>query len=90
MSKLTFLEMLDEWVTTANFVELNACAFKIREMLKNWGRIVDEMEADKGSFLWKDSFALAIHKEHKQLLKLVKRARKLYGKKPVKIEKKSF
>jgi hypothetical protein len=84
MSKQTFLEMLDEWITTANFTEINACAFKVREMLKNWGRVVDEMEADRGSFLWKDPFALAIHKEHKQLLKLVKKARKLYGKKAAK------
>jgi len=89
MSKLTFLEMFNEWVTTANFTELNACAFKVRECLKNWGRVVEEMEADKESFLWKDSFALAIRKEYNELQRLVKKARKLYGKKKTKRSPKS-
>ena len=77
----TFLEMFDEWITTANFEELDKCCFKVQEALKNWGRVVNEMEADKGSFLWRDPFALAIMKEYKALLKLDKKAGKLYDKK---------
>lgn len=79
--KQTFLEMLDEWITTANFKELDNCCFKVREALRNWGRVVREMEEDKGSFLWKDPFALAVMKEYKVLLKLDKKAEKLYVKK---------
>jgi hypothetical protein len=70
--------MFDEWITTANFEELDKCCFKVQEALKNWGRVVQEMEADKGSFLWRDPFALAIMKEYKVLLKLNKKAAKLY------------
>ena len=81
MSKLSFLEMFDEWITTANFTELDRCVFKVQEALRNWGRVVDEMESDKGSFLWKDPFALAVRKEYNILLKLDKKAAKLYEKK---------
>jgi hypothetical protein len=80
MSKLSFLEMFDEWITTANFTELDRCVFKVQEALRNWGRVVDEMESDKGSFLWKDPFALAVRKEYNILLKLDKKAAKLYEK----------
>lgn len=73
--------MFDEWITTANFTELDRCVFKVQEALRNWGRVVDEMESDKESFLWKDSFALAVRKEYKELLKLDKKAAKLYEKK---------
>ncbi len=78
MKRLTFLEMLDEWITTANFVELDGICWKVQEALRNWGRVVSEMEADKGSFLWKDPFALAVRKEYNILLKLDKKAAKLY------------
>jgi hypothetical protein len=80
MSK-PFLEQLESWIDLEDFVELERCEFKVAEMLKNYGRVVAEMEEDKESFLWKDSMALAIHKELKKLKALVKRVDTLYKKK---------
>jgi hypothetical protein len=79
MSK-PFLEQLESWVDLEDFVELERCEFKVAEMLKNYGRVVAEMEEDKESFLWKDSMALAIHRELKKLKALVKRVDTLYKK----------
>jgi hypothetical protein len=86
MSK-PFLEQLEGWIDLEDFIELQRCEFKVAEMLKNYGRIVAEMEEDKESFLWKDSMALAIHKELKKLKALVKKVDILY-KKTVKQKKK--
>ncbi len=80
MSK-PFLEQLESWVDLEDFVELERCEFKVAEMLKNYGRVVAEMEEDKSSFLWQDSMALAVHKELKKLKALVKRVDTLYKKK---------
>jgi len=79
MSK-PFLEQLESWIDLEDFVELQRCEFKVAEMLKNYGRVVAEMEEDKSSFLWNDSMALAIHKELKKLKALVKRVDTLYKK----------
>lgn len=76
-----FLEQLEGWIETENFIELDRCEFKVSEMLRNYGRVVDEMEADKTSFLWKDNFALAIRAELKKLRSLVKLADKAYKRK---------
>jgi hypothetical protein len=80
MSK-PFLEQLESWIDLEDFVELERCEFKVAEMLKNYGRVVAEMEEDKSSFLWQDSMALAVHKELKRLKALVKRVDILYKKK---------
>jgi hypothetical protein len=80
MSK-PFLEQLESFIDLEDFVELERCEFKVAEMLKNYGRVVAEMEEDKESFLWQDSMALAIHKELKKLKALVKRVDTLYKKK---------
>jgi hypothetical protein len=80
MSK-PFLEQLEGWIDLEDFVELERCEFKVAEMLKNYGRVVAEMEEDKESFLWQDSMALAVHKELKKLKALVKRVDTLYKKK---------
>jgi hypothetical protein len=80
MSK-PFLEQLEGWIDLEDFVELERCEFKVAEMLKNYGRVVAEMEEDKSSFLWQDSMALAVHKELKKLKALVKRVDTLYKKK---------
>lgn len=73
-----FLDMLQEWAETANFKELDGCEFKVREMLRNYGRVVAEMEADKTSFMWKDNFALAVRAELKRLKSLIKLIDKVY------------
>jgi len=80
MSK-PFLEQLESWIDLEDFVELERCEFKVAEMLKNYGRVVAEMEEDKSSFLWQDPMALAVHKELKKLKALVKRVDTLYKKK---------
>lgn len=80
MSK-PFLEQLEGWIDLEDFVELEKCEFKVAEMLRNYGRVVAEMEADKSSFLWQDPMALAVHKELKKLKALVKRVDTLYKKK---------
>lgn len=80
MSK-PFLEQLESWIDLEDFVELEKCEFKVAEMLRNYGRVAGEMEADKSSFLWQDSMALAVHKELKKLKALVKRVDTLYKKK---------
>ena len=79
MSK-PFLEQLESWIDLEDFVELQRCEFKVAEMLKNYGRVVAEMEGDKDSFLWDDTMALAIHKDLKKLKALVKRVDTLYKK----------
>ena len=79
MSK-PFLEQLESFIDLEDFVELGRCEFKVAEMLRNYGRVVAEMEEDKESFLWQDSMALAIHKELKKLKALVKRVDTLYKK----------
>ena len=76
-----FLEQLEEWIDAENFIELDRCEFKVAEMLRNYGRVVAEMEDDKESFLWKDNFALAIRAELKKLRTLVKLADKAYKRK---------
>jgi hypothetical protein len=80
MSK-PFLEQLEGWIDLEDFVELERCEFKVAEMLKNYGRVVAEMEEDKSSFLWQDSMALAVQRELKKLKALVKRVDTLYKKK---------
>ena len=79
MSK-PFLEQLESFIDLEDFVELQRCEFKVAEMLKNYGRVVTEMEGDKDSFLWNDTMALAIHKDLKKLKALVKRVDTLYKK----------
>ena len=79
MSK-PFLEQLESFIDLEDFVELQRCEFKVAEMLKNYGRVVAEMEEHKDSFLWNDTMALAIHKDLKKLKALVKRVDTLYKK----------
>jgi hypothetical protein len=76
-----FLEQLEGWIETENFIELDRCEFKVSEMLRNYGRVVAEMDEDETSFLWKDNFALAIRAELKKLRSLVKLADKAYKRK---------
>jgi hypothetical protein len=78
--KQPFLEQLESWIDTEDFVELQRCEFKVAEMLKSYSRVVTEMEEDKSSFLWTDPMALAVHKELKKLKALVKRVDTLYKK----------
>jgi hypothetical protein len=75
-----FLEQLEGWIDAENFDELGKCEFKVVEMLRNYGRVVTEMEGDKASPLWNDSFALAIRAELKKLRTLVRLADKAYKK----------
>jgi hypothetical protein len=75
-----FLEQLEGWIDAENFDELDKCEFKVVEMLRNYGRVVTEMEGDKASSLWNDSFALAIRAELKKLRTLVRLADKAYKK----------
>lgn len=76
-----FLEQLENWIDLEDFVELEKCEFKVAEMLKNFGRVAAEMDANESSFLWKDPMALAVHKELKKLKALVKMVNTLYKKK---------
>ena len=83
-----FLEQLESWIDLEDFVELEKCEFKVAEMLRNYGRIVAEMDADKSSFLWQDPMALAVYKELKKLRALVKRVDALYRKREKRDSKK--
>lgn len=76
-----FLEQLEEWINEDNFKELDTCEFKVKEMLKNFGRVEAEMEEDKSSFLWKEPMALAIVRDIKKLRVLCKKADKAYKRK---------
>lgn len=79
MSK-PFLELFESWIDLEDFAELDKCEFKVAEMLRNYGRVAAEMDEDASSFLWKDTMALAVHKELKKLKTLVKRVDALYKK----------
>jgi len=68
-----FLEQFEQWIVTKNIEELRKCEFVVAEKLRNWGRLVNEMESNKESFLWKDNFALAIRSELKKLKTLVEK-----------------
>ena len=62
-----FLEQLEYWIDTEDFIELQRCEFKVAEMLNSYSRVVREMEEDKSSFMWTDPMALAVHKVLKKL-----------------------
>jgi len=79
MSK-PFLEQLENWILLENFTELDRCKFKVAEILKNFGRIEEEMMADADSFLWEDPMALACLRDLKKLRSLIKKADKIYKK----------
>jgi len=68
-----FLEQFEQWIATKNVDELKKCEFVVAEKLKNWGRLVDEMESDKASFLWNEPLALAVKSELKKLKSLIKK-----------------
>lgn len=87
MSK-PFLEQLESFIDLEDFTELQKCEFKVAEMLKNYGRVAAEMDADKDSFMWNDAFAMAIYKELKKLKSLVKRVDSLYKKRDKRDSKK--
>ena len=68
-----FLEQFEQWIATKNVEELRKCEFVVAEKLRNWGRLVEEMESDKQSFLWNDNLALAVKSELKKLKFLIKK-----------------
>ena len=75
-----FLEQLENWILLENFTELDRCEFKATEILRNFGRIEEEMLADTNSFLWEDPMALACLRDLKKLRSLIKKADKIYKK----------
>lgn len=69
--------LLEKWIEENNLFELRSCRWMVEETLKNWKKVFDEMEADKGSLLWNDNQFLCVHREYKKLLKVSKQIKKL-------------
>jgi hypothetical protein len=75
-----YLEQLETWLEEKNLAELDKVEWKVRQDLRKWGSISDEMDKDKGSWLWGQPLAVAVHKEYKKLKALVKRIDAMYKK----------
>jgi hypothetical protein len=73
-----FLEMLSDWIEQENFDELTQCEFKVKEMLRTFGKNASKMEENKDSPLWNDPLEVMLYKEFKKLKVLVKKADTLF------------
>ncbi len=73
-----FLTQLQGWLEATNFDELDKCEWAVAQRLRQWGRVVSQMETDPACELNKKSWAIALRSEYNQLRKLVKRIDRLY------------